>query len=345
MENFSATLSTAAEIAVIPTEMVPVEGSELSLPEHILTQEAMSKRIRGYVTEKKKYWLLKKLIPSKLPEDEASFVRDCLEEVEYDVRIYSLEGHSTRVIVPEEYAQKLDIVRQRRLGQIDLLPENMIGYLNRVLPENILVILDELANRRYIDEINLVDWRNNRDVWIRARRKSETFISAASATPDGQVMLYCFDIGEFLRTTIFHEWSHIFQARFMAKVELLWLAAVNLEWFVWVNNSYALTSPGEHWAVFGESMNQKDGTLFAEVVNKLGPIRSMVWMMALSEALDEVPVAFRSCYHDIWVARVAYARKNALALASAAAAETLKHAQCLNGYLNSLPAPSLAAAA
>jgi hypothetical protein len=345
MENFSAILNTQAEIATIATEPVLIEGSELSLTQHELTQEELSKRILGYVTEKQTYGRLKTLIPSRLPEDETAFVTSCLEDVEYDTRVYSLEGHTTRVLVPEEYAQKLDIVRQRRLGQIDLLPENMIGYLNRVLPEDILSILDELPNRSYVGEISLVDWFNPRDVWIRALRKSETFTSAASTTPAGQVLLYRFDISEFLRLTIFHEWNHVLQARFMDEVDRPWRAAVNMEWFVWVNRDYALVNPGEHWAVFGEAILQKDGSLFAEVVNKLGPMRTMIWTTALGKALDALSVAERSCYHDIWVARVAYARKNALSLASAAAAETLKHAQCLDGYLTSLSAPNLVAAA
>lgn len=339
MENFSAFLnSQPTESVVVVTEPLPVEGSELTLVQHELTQEEMSKRILGYVTEKQSYGRLKALIPSQLPEDEKGFITECMEEVEYDTRVYSLSGHSVRVLVPEEYAQKLDIVRQRRLGQIDLLPEDMVGYLQRVLPEDILAILDELPHRGYLSEISLVDWTNPRDVWIRALRKSETFTSAASTTPDGQVLLYRFDLGDYLRTTIYHEWNHVLQAKFMAEVENLWAAAINLEWFVWVNNTYALVSPGEHWAVFGEAILQKDGPRFTEVVNKLGPMRALVWTMALGKALEAVPVADRSCYHDTWVARVAYAQKNALGLASTTATATLKHARSMNKYLKGLAA-------
>jgi hypothetical protein len=343
MENFSATLNGTVETVTVVTEPVPVEGAELTLPQHELTQEEMSKRILGYVTEKQTYGQLKALIPSKLPEDEKGFIESCMEEVEFDARVYSLEGHTTRVIVPEEYAQKLDIVRQRRLGLIDLLPEDMVGYLNRVLPEDILAILDELPNRSYVGEISLVDWLNPRDLWIRALRKSETFTSAASTTPDGQVLLYRFDISEFLRTTIFHEWNHVLEARFYSEVASPWDAATNMEWFVWVNRDYAKVSPEEHWAVFGEAILQKDGSLFADVVNKLGPMRTMVWATALGKALDAVPAANRSCYHDIWVARVAYALKNAAGPATANAAVMLRRAQCLSDYLVPLSAPPQAA--
>ena len=37
------------------------------------------------------------------------------KEADRDVRIYSVEGHSTKIVVPEQYAQQLDEVRNLRL--------------------------------------------------------------------------------------------------------------------------------------------------------------------------------------------------------------------------------------
>lgn len=341
METFSAMLRAEREAdptvntnPVTPELAAPVAGAELSIL-YNPTQEELGKRVLGYVIEKKLYGRLKNLIPSVVPTDEEAYLRDFVEDVEFDTRVYTLAGHSVRVLIPEEYAQKLDIVRQRRLGQIDLLPEELIGYLNRALPEDILANLDELPNRSYISDVHLVDWANSRDKLTQAIQKSDTFVSDASTMPDGQVMLYKFDVGDWLRTTLFHEWNHHLHKRFMKMVKKLWEAAVHLEWFVWTNRDYAKTSNDEHWAVFGESILQKSGPEFTEIVNKLGPMRTVVWTLALGEALNAVPEDARSPCHDIWVARVAYAQK-AAALAHSNAIATLKQAKRMSRHLKNL---------
>jgi hypothetical protein len=234
--------------------------------------------------------------------DYADFKRRALCSAETAVRIYEIDGHATRVVVPEAYATSLDQVRSLRLraAQSCLDHEDKLcdsisvdearatlsqhPLRSRVLPEELAVYLDEVPDSRYFRRLFLLDQENPEDRWTRQEYSSPFFVSAMATEPNGDVLLFRTERNEFLRTNIFHEWTHGLQKQASAAYQAF-TEAVELGWRQYVPRPYALRSYAEHWAVVGEELLHVDAQRFLEVANK-APIRTVIWMLALEDSLN-----------------------------------------------------------
>lgn len=85
--------------------------------------------------------------------------------------------------------------------------------LSEPLPEDFVVMLDEMPNRGNIKRLVLSEKPNPQDPWNRQKFKNPDFESAASASPDGEITFYLIDgmpkDKPTLRSFMGHEWAHL----------------------------------------------------------------------------------------------------------------------------------------
>ncbi len=231
--------------------------------------------------------------------DDYDSFKASLLAVEEEVRIYSIEGHDIKLVLKESYAKIQDEIRRLRqmLDEPDtraeaekLLAEHPYG--KRALPEDFLQSIDELIDSSYFTRFLLLDESNTEDLWVRQVKKdyNSNFISSAAVEENGDVLFFKRDVEEYIRTDLFHEWNHRLAAR-CKSVEWMFQKAVLLEGkkaFWYIPSQYALTDFGEHWAVYGERMIASDEQVF-EDVRKRSPVRAVIWMRALRQALESSP--------------------------------------------------------
>jgi len=257
-----------------------------------------------------------------------------LKNIDRPVRIYSGHGLPTKIIVPEDYAQHLDEVRKLRLrgsesgvcqepaddGESVSVEDARCRLAqhelrNRLLPEELLPLLDELPDCSYFGTLFLLAETNPEDIWVQQDYNS-SFVSAMATLPDGRTMLFRSEHNEFLRLNLFHEWSHRLQHHCQEE-SAAFSDALELEWRQYVPNTYALRSYGEHWAVIGEELTHRSAHRFLTLAEK-APLRTVVWLVALAKALAASRHACReqAAYNQ----RVQFARQHVAPAARAALA-------------------------
>jgi len=246
-----------------------------------------------------------------------------LKQVARSVRVYSGHGLPTKIIVPEDYAARLDEVRTLRLrgseSSICQPPADNSETVsvedarcrlaqhdlrNRLLPEELLPLLDELPDSSYFSALFLLDEANPEDIWVRQDYNSG-FVSAMATLADGRSMLFRSERNEFLRPNLLHEWSHRLQHHCQEE-STAFSDALELEWRQYVPNTYALRSYGEHWAVIGEELTNSSAQRFLTLAQK-APLRTIVWLTALGKSLATSRHQCRE--HSAYVERVHFARQ------------------------------------
>jgi len=315
-------------------------AGELAARQHLLTIAVRAKPPAGDLARRLNPWtparhtfeVLREDVTLPIPQAFTDFEKQFLQNLEMDVRVYTGQGHSTPIVVPEQYARQLDEVRALRLATERGDGTGTIHPLaNRVLPEDLLPYLDELPDSSFFSKIFLLDWANPRDVWLKVMYQNDAFVSAASVLPSGTADLYRAENSEFLRVNLFHEWTHLLKNRSEAAGQAF-DSAVDMEWRIYVPSTYALRSYGEHWAVVGENLIQPDGAKFMEVADR-APVRTMVLMRALKAALAQVPVASRSVYHENFVARILWCEINVKPKADQMISQSIQRATQVREHL------------
>jgi hypothetical protein len=263
-------------------------------------------------------------------DDYLSF-RDSLLAVEEDVRIYAIEGHSTRIVVKETYAQILDELRRLRLELDDTslsaearkkLDAHPFG--KRALPEDFVPSMDALPHSQYFQRFVLQNEDNVEDQWVRQKKSgyNRDFISSAAVDPNGDLLFFNRNVEPvYLRTDLFHEWAHRLAAQYR-KSETAFFNAVLLEqrakgWYF--PSPYALTDKGEHWAVYGECMLAPANELapqgalpenrkYFHEVCEASPLRAVIWMRTLHTLLKSAELR-RGTMHRELLWRCIYTEK------------------------------------
>ncbi len=268
---------------------------------------ADSSRLTGFTCARRRFLRPRADVAAPYPVEDQEFVSKVLQAVEFDVREYTVDRHATRIVVCADYARQLDDLRalKTRANHAEDARATLRQHplRNRVLPEELVRYLDELPNSSLFTELVLLDWANPRDLKLRQRYQSDTFVSAAGTMNNGVVEFYCTENNQFLRINLFHEWTHCLEEAYPA-VATAFDAALELEWREWVPDTYALRSYQEHWAVIGQELMHLDGQRFIAAVEQ-APIRSAVWLQALKRTLAAVPEGRQSIYHLKWLQRVA----------------------------------------
>jgi hypothetical protein len=304
-----------------------------------------------YTTSRSSFLLPKAGITGPYPEKEEDFHNQCLESVEFDVRIYTVEPHNVEIVIPETYAKKLEEVRKLRTDAeqataccVDLIApshpvddlQSQLGrhkYRNRLLQEDVVALLDELPDSSYFTRVYLVDWDNPQDVWLRQLYQNDKFVSAASTNKEREVHLYKTENNMFVRTNLFHEWAHKFRDDHFQPDELeAFDDSLELEWRVYVPDYYALKSYGEHFAVLSQELLHVDGKRFMDAARR-APMRSCVWMRVFKRILAALPENRRSIYHQQFLNRCLWVDQNVHIIALELLEKEIKRAGTVRDFL------------
>lgn len=180
-------------------------------------------------------------------ETPEEYVENALENHWRNVRVYEVDGHTAKIVVPEDVAKVHDELRELRLvaakmADIDRYPtleQREIHEAIRVLslhpnryaalPEDCVAILDQLVNRTYCREL-VLEFRQNpydeatrlkivqeikameaegRAVPAKLEKLSRDYRAAAVASDDGVITLHNLETGTDLRDIMFHEDAHL----------------------------------------------------------------------------------------------------------------------------------------
>jgi hypothetical protein len=286
--------------------------------------------LETFTKEKRCFLRPKEGIKAPFPDNDTEYRAQCLEQVEYDVRVYHPDGHVCRIVLSEDYAQKLDAVRDVHLAAqysgASLSAWSDHPLRHRARPEDLTLHLAELPDSSYINEICLLDWDNAFDPWLIDQGGCK---SLAAATWERNVEFYCAELNGWLGLNVKHEWIHLAYARFRHLVKH-WTDAVFSEWFEWLPDANALKSVEEHCALLGQMLMHRNGKEFLRgAINT--PARSVVFFEFIEHALN---AAAQPCIcSDVWRNRIRVIRDEILPLAVDKAALRLQTATDLNAHM------------
>ncbi len=231
---------------------------------------------------------------------EAEFLDKACETIQVPARIYRSNQGLLEVVVPEAYAQELEVVRAQRL-QLESTTEQAIQALmwlanhplgSRALPEDLFLIIDALPMSLLIDRVILSGEPNPYDV-LNKRKYGDDFVSAADTGQDRTMIFYQHNVDGYLAEAVFHEWAHLLQ-RYDRQSSRLFDLAAQLEHDGYYARAYA-KYPGENWAVhFGEQLMGLSGANLWTFAHS-APIRAVVLARALREALRQGRNLHASC--------------------------------------------------
>ncbi|CAN5737153.1 hypothetical protein BH10CYA1_BH10CYA1_34360 [soil metagenome] len=270
------------------THSVAPEQFELSAKPTTFAETA--RRITGYESTSEPLVVSKPGAPTTF-ESDADFLRNGVERVDTPVRVYSVEGQGTKIIVPETYALQLDAVRQFRLGlegtpQVGDAPLNP-SYLNRALPEDFIPHLDALPNKGLMEKLYLMDTGNPMDPVHQAATGNPLFESQASNTNES-VTFYRKNVDRFIGDELRHEWSHQARNQMPTESSAFDLAAQH-EGKNFIPRERALDAPEEYWSVLlGEELLNPSSTRFLELTRQI-PLQSVFLANGLSRTMAEAP--------------------------------------------------------
>lgn len=250
----------------------------------------LANRISGFETTTEPLLVSKPGAPTKF-ESTADFMRDHVTQIDTPVRVYSLEGHSTKVVVPESYAKQLDGIRQFRLGLEGAPPEGTKpiepGLLHRALPEDFIPHLDALPNSRLIEKLYLVNEPNPLDP-LHKRASGDPQFESQAAAQDNSVTFFRKNVDASLGDEVRHEWSHIARETMPTESAGYDLSAQH-EGKTYVTRPRAMADNPEWWSVnLGEEMLAPQASRFIELTNQ-APLQSVMLAEGLKRTLAEAP--------------------------------------------------------
>jgi hypothetical protein len=222
------------------------------------------------------------------------------------VRVYAISGHDCELMIPEEYARKLEPVRRQRIRIDDggePTPARQLGsemdleHLLRALPEDIVPVVDGLPNSKLIGRINVFGHRYPYD------QPGQVTLGTAR---DRKINLYRPGNDSEMRSTTNHEWAHLLHQQ---RPNLLnrYRAAVDVEDGLSATSynarKYARTNERENWAVhLGEEMLDPAAARMLEF-GRYAPLRISVLGRALKVSITEGPQAETSLFRKQFEAR------------------------------------------
>jgi hypothetical protein len=275
----------------------------------------LGKRLLDYQVEDVLLWK-RNNVPGPFATD-LEYYEKGLDRVNYAIRFYRVEGHENRIGILEEDAEKFERIRAHRLA--NNIPTRILDHvlpigltdLDYALPEDIIAVLDQLANSAYLlgskgnGRIILFNRENWHDGW-----NAQQGLGKADAAKlwNGDIVFFVNYNNCVLRFTLSHEFCHYLAERYHDE-DTAFYAAVALECPLgigWVPDPYAIRN-GEHPPVFGQELQHFLGERFLRTADG-GPIRSYVWLMTLAEMMAAMPIERRPVCYGAYLDRIEYAR-------------------------------------
>ncbi len=245
-----------------------------------------------------------------LPEtfdSQLQFEQLALRQEPVPVRVYRSPGLKTEVIVPEDYALKLDRVNELK-QQAKL--EGTAGYLasrtlaepqwaelaERMTPQDVFGHLQMTPRPSRFQRIVITDQRNPYDAWYASQHRQPGFRSAADSVFSlGETTWYGRERGPGMVNDMLHEWVHHEQKANPLDTAVFQIAS-RLENQSWPRD-YA-RAPEENFAItLGEHVLHPEGAKVSELVAN-APLRAAALGHGLQMMLQEVPLGERGLLHD-----------------------------------------------
>lgn len=245
-------------------------------------------------------------------------------------RIYEVSGHKGRLIVPEEFASRLDRVREQRdiaaqkiekgdgLGKRfsvfgARLKLDMNANRSNALPEEVVAGMDKAPDRRFFQDIRL-ESKSPYEQWHREKYKRGENVEG-ELYKSGDMSLFGTKTGRDAELFLQHEWTHIAEKYSTATREAFDRAAKmegKMDDDAYMFRDYADVNSSENWAVhYGEVLLAGNRGSFERMASN-APLRTAVLAKSLSEIISEVPAAQRSSVHPELVDRIAYVNQRVL---------------------------------
>jgi hypothetical protein len=255
------------------------------------------------------------LVSIKGPEEFTSadeYLKYGLEWQSKPTRVYVLDG-DLEIVVPEDYAQKLDKVRNFReavaadpTANRSTLEETHLGpdkdLAERALPEDFISSIDRLPNKSLVS-LTLENEPNPEDSAHKIRLHDPFFTSAATTTQDGRVSFYRYDLNDQIDLDLGHEWAHPLKQRLPIDSRLFDLACL-AEKDGYQQRQYADSDAAENWAIhLGEQVLNPSDSEFRTFADK-APVRAVILGRVLRQTLEDAEASGNvNKEHQLWLAR------------------------------------------
>jgi hypothetical protein len=216
-----------------------------------------------------------------------------VETRQVPVYVYRFPGLTTEIVVPKDYADKIDQLRDYKVAP------SLKKYTHRIWPEEMAQMLKQLPQSEIVKSVELLDHRNpwdlkrTRDWKVAAQAIGEVpgpeheFRALADAgARDGTIRFFDSATGheDALQEYLNHEWAHLLE---IEPVFRAFREAANAERDGFFARDYAKENNSENWAVhLGERFLNADGAAFAELPEK-APARTLVMAKAIRNMLEE----------------------------------------------------------
>lgn len=250
----------------------------------------LSRRITGYTVEN---------IPFRVSsgasnvsfESPTAYQETATKVVEVPSRVYSIEGHDTKIVVPESYARQQDAVLSVRLqlegGEpIPGTQRVNLHMLDRALPVDMVRILDDMVDSSLVESIVLhpEPASNPMDRWHAKAAGEPGFVSAASANElNRSIDIFGRNNDASLPKEFTHEFTHLLKAAYPVESRLYDIASA-LE--KTLPRPRAGVDAHENWSVgVGECILSPDRAVFREFAEH-SPVKTWIASQALAKALD-----------------------------------------------------------
>jgi hypothetical protein len=251
------------------------------------------------------------------------FERNAIVVIPIQVRVYQANGTSVKVIVPEEYASRLDQLAnlERQAGGGEPEAEQARRELASAEMEDIAGRMTVRDAFRYalmtpqpslFREIYLSGESNPYDGWFKAKTGNSSFESSADTVlKEGRTTWYKKCAGPVLAEDTMHEWAHLFDEHYPLTAQIIRTASrVDKV----VTRSYA-ELPRERIAIeVGEYALHPNGDRASQLI-ATAPVLATAIGEGLVEVLSRVPESERSLLHEQWLARADMMRSTACPMA------------------------------
>ncbi|MBX9953079.1 MAG: hypothetical protein K2Y39_28155 [Candidatus Obscuribacterales bacterium] len=277
----------------------------------------------------------------------ADFMSRGVSSVPTPSRIYNVSGHEGRLVVPENFAARLDRVRNLRdfaaqdissvsgLGaKVSVFSARLKLDLNanrtNALPEEVVAAMDKAPDRRFFKDIRL-ESKSPYEQYYREKYKRSEDVEG-ELYQNGNISLFGTKSGRDAELFLQHEWTHIAE-KFNPATREAFETAAKMEGVrddgAYMFRDYADVKSAENWAVhYGEVLLGGTPKQF-EAMAFNAPLRTSVLTRSLKEIISQVPEAQRSTIEPLLVERINFVEQRVIPQAQK--------------YLNSLTHPDAVA--
>jgi len=237
-----------------------------------------------------------------------------LEQRDETFRVYAIDGHDTKIYIPESYAKQLDALHASQGTD-----PSSYNHDRLLSPEQVVLALERLPDSTTVKKIYLFNTPCADDPYEAQIKNSPGFKSSATAGPDGVVTFYEGNSHwSTVSTNLSHEWVHEF-GNAHPDYESVFDSATSLEQGLADKHNVPLTNyrpyaefPRENMSVHIGEVGLHPDPDNLSIFQSSAPVRGYVTAEILRKALDEVPPERRSPFHQQYIERAIYLENQCL---------------------------------